>query len=102
MKIYLFILVMMAATLGVSAQKSATPDGKQIIETTKNFDAEIALAKLTLKAHGGEKLKAMSSLVVKGSVDVTTSAIAQAIPATFVTVFSGDKYRLEITTISTN
>ncbi len=60
------------------------------------FQAEKKLAQLTLEAHGGAKLKAMRSLVISGSVDVTTSAFNQAIAATFITIFSGDKYRLEI------
>lgn len=72
---------------------------KPKLETTappKVFSAEVELAKLALAAHGGDKLKAMKTLVIRGSVDVTTSAIAQAIPATFVTIFSGEKYRIEI------
>lgn len=60
------------------------------------YEAEIALAKLALQAHGGEKLRAMRSLVVRGSVDVTTSAFNQAIPATFVVVLAKEKYRFEI------
>lgn len=60
------------------------------------FEAEKKLAQLTLEAHGGAKLKAMRSLIVSGSVDVTTSAFNQAIAATFITIFSGDRYRLEI------
>ena len=60
------------------------------------FEAEIGLAKLALEAHGGAKLRAMKSLVVRGSVDVTTSAFNQAIPATFVVIFAKEKYRFEI------
>lgn len=62
----------------------------------KSFAAEADLAGRAYAAHGGEKLKNMRTLVIKGSVDVTTSAIAQSIPASFVTIFKGDKYRLEI------
>jgi hypothetical protein len=62
----------------------------------KTFAAELELAKLALAAHGGDKLKGMKTLVVRGSVDVTTSAIGQAIPASFITIFAGDKYRIEI------
>ena len=60
------------------------------------FEAENALARLALEAHGGEKLRGMQSLVVRGSVDVTTSAYNQAIPATFVVVLAKEKYRFEI------
>ncbi|MEZ5344041.1 MAG: hypothetical protein R2681_00670 [Pyrinomonadaceae bacterium] len=38
----------------------------------------------------------MKTLSISGDVEVTASMINQPIPATFVTIFSGDKYRLEI------
>ena len=60
------------------------------------FEAEIALAKLALEAHGGEKLRSMKTLISRGSVDITTSAFNQAIPATFVVVLAKEKYRFEI------
>ena len=60
-------------------------------------DAE-AIAKAAFQAHGGEKLKSMKSLVVRGSVDVTSSAFNQAIAGGFSTVISGKKYILDIQT----
>lgn len=60
------------------------------------YDAEVALAKLALEAHGGEKLRAMKTLISRGSVDITTSAFNQAIPATFVVILAKEKYRFEI------
>jgi hypothetical protein len=60
------------------------------------FEAEKALASQVLEAHGGTKLKAMRTLIIRGSVDVTTSAITQTIPATFVMILSGDRYRIEL------
>jgi hypothetical protein len=60
------------------------------------FDAEIALAKLALEAHGGEKLRTMKTLIMRGSVDVVTSAFNQKIPATFIVIFAKEKYRFEI------
>ncbi|MEO8648221.1 MAG: hypothetical protein ABI539_03550 [Acidobacteriota bacterium] len=62
----------------------------------EKFAAVRALADRTVKAHGGSKLKAMGTLVIAGSVDVTMSGVPQAIPATFITIFAGDKYRIEI------
>lgn len=87
-----FILagLLLSPTLLVRAQTPAAPPPQP------KYDAEIALAKLALEAHGGEKLKKMKSLVVRGSVDITTSAFNQAIPATFVMVLAGEKYRLEL------
>lgn len=58
--------------------------------------AEARLAQATFDAHGGAKLKAMKTLVIRGSADVTPSASAQAIPATFSIVISGEKYLIEI------
>lgn len=82
--------MLLLAAISMSAQKiSAVP-------VEKDFAAENALARKAIAAHGGEKLTSMKSLVVRGSVDVTTSAIAQAFPAAFVTIFAGEKYRLEI------
>jgi len=83
----LFATVLMSSVL-VAGQSTAAQPPK--------YDAEIALARLALTAHGGDKLKNMKSLVVRGSVDITTSAFNQAIPATFSMVLAGEKYRLEI------
>ena len=96
-RIWKVVIVAGICVTGIFAQGkevSKQPAAKTV--SAKNFAAEIEIAKLALAAHGGEKLKAMKTLVVKGSVDVTTSAITQTIPATFITIFSGDKYRFEI------
>lgn len=94
MKRILFLIVAACSIFvaGGSGQVAKPSDSKAV----NKFDAEIGLAKLALEAHGGEKLKAMKTLIVRGSVDVTTSAVGQSIPATFVTIFSDDKYRIEI------
>ena len=54
------------------------------------------LAKVTLAAHGGDKLKKMRSLLVKGAADLTFNG--QAIPGVFSTAVSGEKYYFEIVT----
>lgn len=92
-QIFISIVIVVFASFAVFGQAgSSGPKNSQPVK----FDKEIGLAKLVLTAHGGEKLRTMRSLVIKGTVDVTTSAIAQAIPATFVTIFAGEKYRIEI------
>ncbi len=63
---------------------------------SKAGSAAVLLAEKAVAAHGGEKFRTMRSMVIKGSVDVTTSAIAQAIPATFIIIHAGEKYRIEI------
>ncbi|HKX82707.1 MAG TPA: hypothetical protein VJL58_00675 [Pyrinomonadaceae bacterium] len=80
-----WILMLIFAFTGIGAQTHS-----------EEFAAEKNLANLTLEAHGGKKLRAMKTLVIRGSVDVATSGFQQSIPATFVTIYSGDKYRLEI------
>lgn len=80
------------AAAGVS-RSQAPAAGKP---AAQRFEAEIALAKLALEAHGGERLRQMKSLIMRGSGDVTTSAINQAIPVTFSIVLAREKYRFEI------
>lgn len=60
-----------------------------------DFAAEKELAKLAVDAHGGEKLRTMKTLVIRGSADVTVAT--QSLPVTFVNIFAGDKYRFELT-----
>jgi hypothetical protein len=60
------------------------------------FAAEIALAEKVVGAHGGDKLRGIRSLVLRGSVDITASNFPQAIPGGFSTVFQGDMYRFEL------
>ena len=90
-----FILIIVAA-VWISAQVKAIQPTVSQAPTSTKFEAEIALAKLALEAHGGEKLRAMKTLIMRGSVDVTTSAFNQAIPATFVVILAKEKYRFEI------
>jgi hypothetical protein len=71
-------------------------NGQSTTAVTPAFEAERQLAKLAVAAHGGERLRNMKTLVIIGSVDATASTLPQAIPATFVTIFAGDKYRVEI------
>lgn len=87
----LLFLVSLLVLGSVCAAQKPSPAAAE-----KSFAVEMELAKSAVAAHGGDKLKNMKSLVIKGSVDVTTSAIAQTIPATFVTIFAGEKYRIEI------
>jgi hypothetical protein len=89
----LSIAILFVCTAVVFSQTKASVSGTV---SNPKFEAETALAKLTLEAHGGEKLRAMKSLIVRGSVDITTSAFNQAIPATFSIVFAREKYRFEI------
>jgi hypothetical protein len=88
LSVCVLLLLVSASGRGQStaASRSATP----------NFDAEIALAKQAVEAHGGSKLREMRSLLVRGSVDVSTAASPQVIPATFLNIYAGSKYVFEL------
>ena len=96
-RLSLMLLILCFGATGAFAQaKEAVRNVAVEIAPAKNFAAENELARLALAAHGGDKLKAMKTLVVKGSVDITMSSVPQAIPASFITIFSGNKYRIDI------
>lgn len=54
------------------------------------------IAKASLAAHGGDKLKKLQSFLVKGAVDVSFQG--QSLPGAFSTAFSGEKYYFELVT----
>lgn len=89
-----FCLVVLA--VGITCAQSS--NGVAPTSSTKSTSvlAPADLAKLAIEAHGGEKLRKLKTLSVIGAVDVTASSMPQPIPATFVTIFAGDKYRVEI------
>ena len=76
------------------ATKQAAPDKTGLSAPT---NASLDLAKATVAAHGGDKLKALKSMVTKGSADL--NAMGQAFPAAFSMAFSGDKYYFEINSV---
>lgn len=95
-KVLAFVLVGILAGVGFSheANTSNPIQGKLVNSNMRSAASE--LAEKALEAHGGKKYKEMKTLSISGDVDVTASMINQPIPATFITIFSGDKYRLEI------
>ena len=58
--------------------------------------APVDLARAALAAQGGEKFKAVTSMVLRGSVDLYPPNSAQSIPGGFIIVTAGDKVRIEI------
>jgi hypothetical protein len=98
------LILLAAAAVGVSAQtdKKSKPSEKEktaaatVVTISKNA-TPLELAKAALVAHGGDKFKNMKSLVVSGTADVSGSP-SMTFPAPFIMTYSGDKYRLEITT----
>ncbi len=98
------IIVIGCATISALGQK-ADPAPEKVAEKpkeavaanndTRNKEA-LELAQKSLKAHGGDKLRDMKTLIVRGSADISGSP-SQTFPATFVTIYSGDNYRFELT-----
>ncbi|HUR96465.1 MAG TPA: hypothetical protein VMZ26_00225 [Pyrinomonadaceae bacterium] len=96
MKKLISVIVCIAAAALYSAAQTAPKTTSPQTAAAPKFEAEVALAKLALEAHGGDKLRSMKTLIMRGSVDVTTSAFNQAIPATFSVILAKEKYRFEI------
>lgn len=96
MKVAVLITFVLAITVGSSAQGNpVTKSEKSATQTTTSVDnSPIGLAKATLAAHGGEKLKNIKTLVMKGSLDM--NVFNQVTAAAFSIAISGEKYSFEI------
>ena len=84
--------------IGVFAQtdkKQKPSDKDKTSAAISKNGTPLELAKAALVAHGGDKFKLMKTLVVRGTADVSGSP-STTFPATFAMIYSGDKYRLEI------
>lgn len=92
-----FILSTLAISGLAQQGEKAKQDEKAAAAPANDRNAAAGeIARAAFAAHGGDKLKAVKTLVIKGSVDVTMSTFPQMIPGTFATIISGEKYRLEI------
>src|SRR2546429_133484 len=69
--------------------RTATATGPAITATTLPID----LARAALAAQGGDKFKALKSMVLKGSVDLYAPNSTQSVPGGFIWVVAGDKGR---------
>lgn len=86
-------LVLLIVSLGF-AQTAAT-SGPSVSRSASSPDAAAKeLAKAALAAHGGEKLKGLKTLILRGSMD--TNAFNQIVPGSFAMIFSGEKYRIDL------
>lgn len=101
MKKYTTLLLALIFAASGFAQQSKEKPKKTEKETTptaavSKTASPLELAKAALAAHGGDKFKDMKTLVVRGTADISGSP-TMTFPATFTTVYAGEKYRLEIT-----
>ncbi len=91
----LTLLILLLSCGSFSQNKTAVkPDVVEKAADRAGAVEPLEIAKGTLAAHGGDKLKKMTSLVMRGSVDL--NVFNQSTPATFSTVISGEKYFFEI------
>lgn len=98
MKNIKILSLLLILAVGVSAQTGKdkkSPDKDKTLSASIKNAAPMDLAKAALLAHGGDKFKNMKTLVVRGTADVSGSPTTN-FPATFAMIYSGDKYRLEI------
>lgn len=84
-----------AAAFAQKQEKKTPPRNDSEKSAASAASAPLDLAKAALEAHGGERFKNMKTLVVRGSAEVSGSPTA-TFPASFVLIFAGEKYRLEI------
>ena len=103
MKLSIILSLSLICAVGVSAQtdkadkNKKTPEKDKTVAAVSKTATPMELAKAALAAHGGDKFKNMKTLVVIGTADVSGSP-SMTFPAPFVMTYSGDKYRLEIST----
>ncbi|MBK8464502.1 MAG: hypothetical protein IPL32_01600 [Chloracidobacterium sp.] len=97
MKIFsVFALLILLLSINSFAQKG--PAAKAVPEKTVTAveSTPLELAKAAVVAHGGDKLKNLKSLLLRGSVEVNGGSSMMTIPATFMLAISGDKYVFEL------
>lgn len=95
--ILLLIVIFAGNAFAQTKSKQAKVSKEKKSTATAKTKTPLELAKATLILYGGDKFKNMKTLVVRGTADVSGSP-TMTFPAPFVMTFSGDKYRLEITT----
>jgi hypothetical protein len=87
---FLFLLILSSAT--AFAQPDTLRSAVSAGPAASTSPQEIA--KATIAAHGGDKLKRVKSLLMKGSVEL--NVMNQLMPGAFSTAISGEKYFFEI------
>lgn len=92
---YLYGLVFIVFLFAVAGQ--AQNGGAAKVDPPAAGSDPMVAAKAAVAAHGGDKLRKMTTLTVKGSVDLNT--FGQAMPGAFSTAISGEKYYFEINSV---
>jgi hypothetical protein len=97
----LVVIALVAATSSAQAQseitsKSGNGGSAPAAAAITSASSPTDLARAALTAQGGEKFKALKSMVLRGSVDLYAPNSTQSIPGGFIIVVAGDKVRMEI------
>lgn len=82
------IVLILAYSMAVQAQPD--PPASLSPSTTSATEKAVELANAALAAHGGDKLKKLTSIVVRGSVNM--NVFGQSLPGAFSMAIAGDKY----------
>jgi hypothetical protein len=98
---FALLLGTMLVITGVNAQEASktapvTNNGGAVAAVITANTPPLELARAAFKAQGGEKLRALQNMVLRGSVDLYPPNSTFAIPGGFLLVTAGDKLRLEI------
>ena len=91
---FCILLFLAVSALGTMSQAKPAPGPAADSKPASIASTPLELAKAAVAAHGGDKLKQVKSIVMKGSVDFNVSGVST--PATFSIAISGDKYFFEI------
>ncbi len=93
--ILLLIVIFAVSTFAQTKEKDKKNEKGKNTNTVLKTSSPLELAKETIIIYGGDKFKNMKTLVVRGTADVSGSPTI-TFPATFATIYAGEKYRLEV------
>lgn len=91
----IFAVNIFAQSKDNNSEKNVAKINTQSTIAIKPDASPLELARIALKAHGGDKFKNMKTLIIRGTADVSGSP-TQNFPSTFAFVSSGEKYRIDI------
>lgn len=89
-------LLLCGASTQLNAQTAASPGGNGSSPAITANTPPLELARAAFNAQGGEKMRALKNMVLRGSVDLYAPNSTQSIPGGFVLVTAGDKLFMEV------
>ena len=95
MKHLALIFLLLSTGVSIPAQTGPAKEPGKAAAAASAPTAD-AFAKAAFAAHGGDKLKKLQTLMIKGSADVSFQG--QSLPGAFSTALSGEKYYFELIT----